>query len=280
MSNSVESSKSFKNLFQKSALIDEEIIVRLGHLLIGKSIVDEEQMRVLTQRKVNSQDLQSIVNELALTYSPGNCDNCNKLKASVEIISTLFQRVDDERSILKKLLLELLKSRAWESSSHLVKEKYFVDRFSGLNFELMSKRIVQLEDEIEKSKEKQIVAEKNAKELEEERRVMAQQLENCQFELKKLIMNDHYDQDRNDETMMMTMNNDNDSNDNDDGYIITEKIRKNEIRRSSTLSEMMRESNHVSMNDFSKPLKSQKVIAGRVVNGKIVGTTKNIKTRT
>ena len=280
MSNSVENSKSFKNLFQKSALIDEEIIVRLGHLLIGKSIVDEEQMRVLTQRKVNSQDLQSIVNELALTYSPGNCDNCNKLKASVEIISTLFQRVDDERSILKKLLLELLKSRAWESSSHLVKEKYFVDRFSGLNFELMSKRIVQLEDEIEKSKEKQIVAEKNAKELEEERRVMAQQLENCQFELKKLIMNDHHDQDRNDETMMMTMNNDNDSNDNDDGYIITEKIRKNEIRRSSTLSEMMRESNHVSMNDFSKPLKSQKVIAGRVVNGKIVGTTKNIKTRT
>ena len=280
MSNSVESPKSFKNLFQKSALLDEEIIVRLGHLLIGKSIVDEEQMRVLTQRKVNGQDLQSIVNELVLTYSSGNCDNCNKLKASVEIISTLFQRVDDERAIFKKLLLELLKSRAWESSSHLVKEKYFVDRFAGLNFELMSKRIVQLEDEIEKSKEKQTVAEKNAKELEEERRVMAQQLENCQFELKKLIMNDHHEQDKNDETMMMTMNNDNDSNDNEDGYIIKEKIRKNEIRRSSTLSEMMRESGHVSMNDFSKQLKSQKVVAGRVVNGKIVGTTKNIKTRT
>jgi hypothetical protein len=177
------------NFLDSSLALDSDIYFKLGGILLNKNFnaTFSEKIKFIDDKKGNFLS-KSNFNSSFFETKESN-ENFSKIKTKMTQMCDLFESVNNERVLLRKIFVELINKKFWQISIDKKNEDFFVNKIQGINLEVLKKKIDRLNQIIEE-KDKKIS--KNAKliiKLKKENESIEQELLKSKEDIKNMMLN-------------------------------------------------------------------------------------------
>jgi len=181
------------SLFKNSFELDADIVSKISGILMNNVLTLKNESDIY---KYGAHEADNFSNSV-MKYSVFSEENETgsklevlELKEKLKEVTKFFEYINNERKLFRGIVMAMLQKKFWSIIGDEKTNQFFVSKLGGINTELMKKRIMVLEVNLEDANTKLTRKEKELKSALEDRLLLTKKLEKANADLKRLILDE------------------------------------------------------------------------------------------